>query len=518
MFPRLSQRLSKAILSLALLVLSGMPAMAQGEVICEEEANPFLFVLFDTSGSMNWTPSCSSAEIGAGLCSHLCTGLECRAPLQGDDPDSRFFHMKAALYEALAAPEAENVLFGFATFNQDALYARAKHWVYEATTNGVPMPGGTYFPAAGSRDVMGKAWTCDEGSGDSEVGCLGTNPADLNDPWEVARMRTLAKGGDVPSSVTFFVRTMGTTYRIRYTPVAGGILGQPMSFQVRKDRCVNVNCTAVDSAVTVVVDFEPVSEYLTWENDVNRTEPLGYFEVGDVSANSSVTSACSGWEPNTDSTVDRYTTYNLRWPTVTGDPRGSYFDQGDVIPLDWLADHRGDIQKRLAPNASLDPLAVPDFRISPYFRDTRSGSETFLRLKNEWTRPLLATGSTPQAAAIRSFRTWYAGCASGTCSSGAGWRGVAAAQDPSFFCRRKNLVVITDGEETCGPTDPCSVVSSLYSSYGVRTFVVAVSANPTTSRADCMASNGGTSAPYEVHLRSELVQALKDIFVAAGQP
>lgn len=520
MFPRPSRRFSKAVLSLAgaaLLMVPGAPAAAQVE--CLEEASPYLFILFDTSGSMNRTPPCSQAEINAGFCSSLCTGAECRAPLQGDDPDSRLFQMKAALHEALASPEAENVHFGFATFNHDALYAPAKHWLYEATTPGVSLPGNLgAFPAVGSRDVMGKTWTCDEGSGDSEVGCLGSNPADLTDPWEVARVRMLSKGGESPSTmVTFFLRSGATVLRIRYTPVAGGILGQPMTFQVRKDRCLNVNCTSVDSTQIVSVDYAPVSEYLVWENGVSRTEPVGYFgpNAADLTFNS--VSACNGWEPNTDSTADRFSNYSLLWPTATGDPRGIHFDQGDVIPLDWLADHREDIQEHLAPNLILNPLAAPDFRLSPYLQDRRVGSETFLRLKNEAARPLLAIGSTPQGGAIRSFRTWYAGCPSGICSPGLGWRGVAAAQDPDFFCRRQNLVVITDAEESCN-VDPCATVSSLYSYYGLRTYVVAVGETQVSSKANCMADNGGTSMPYRVHLRSELVQALKDIFVAAGQP
>lgn len=100
--------------------------------------------------------------------------------------------------------------------------------------------------------------------------------------------------------------------------------------------------------------------------------------------------------------------YSLRWPSVT-DPRGAYFTQGDVLPLDWLADHREDIQKRLAPNLVLDPLAVPDFRVAPYLRDTRLGAETFLRLRDELARPLFATGSTPHGGSLRNFRQWYAG-------------------------------------------------------------------------------------------------------------
>ena len=522
MFQRSSQRFSKlmpCVLSGAVLSFgSALPATAQTE--CDPEAAPYLFILFDTSGSLNRAPSCSQAEIDAELCSHLCAGYDCFAPLQADGPDSKLFQMKSALHEALSSPEAENLLFGFASFNQDALYARSKHWLYEAAGNGVTIPGwGGFLPAAGSRDVLGRVWTCDEGSGDDEVGCLPANPADLSDAWELARVRTLAKGGETfTSTVTFYVRHAGATYRIRYIPTGAWTPGVAVSFQVRRERCLNASCSAVDPAMTVTVGYTPVSEYLVWENGASRTEPVGYFgQTG--AADSSAGNTCSGWDPNTDTTSDRYNNYSLRWPTFTGDPRGTYFTQGDVLPLDWLADHREDIQKRLAPNLVLDPLAVPDFRTSPYLRDTRFGAETFLRLKDDWARPLVATGSTPQGNSLRNFRAWYAGCAAGTCPPTYGWYGVAAAQDPEFSCRRHNLVLITDGEDTCNSASyACSAAASLYAQHGLRTYVVAFSANPVTSTVDCIADNGGTTAPFEVHLRSELVQALKDIFVAAGQP
>ena len=57
---------------------------------------PYLFILFDLSGSMN------SNLRGRGT------------PLHGDDSDSRLFQAKEGLYEVLEASEGVN--FGFATF------------------------------------------------------------------------------------------------------------------------------------------------------------------------------------------------------------------------------------------------------------------------------------------------------------------------------------------------------------------------------------------------------------------
>jgi len=502
---------------MAVLVLAGVPAVAQ-EVDCGPDPfPPYVFILFDTSGSMSWAPPCSQAELDAGLCSRLCAGPECFAPLQADGPDSKFFQIKSGLYEALSSPEADDVSFGFASLNQDTLYAKAKHWMYEAAGNGAVISGFGPFPPAGSREVFGVTWTCDQGSGDDEVGCLPTNPADLTDAWELGRVRELAKGGaGFNQPALIYVRQMTTIYRVQYTPVVGGMLGSAVSQRVRVERCLTPTCTSRTLIGELTVPYTPVSEFLVWQNGASRTEPVGYFEqspASDVTAGNT----CSGWDPNTDTTSDRFNGYSLRWPTVTTDPRGPLFHVGDVIPLDWQTGHRQDVLNRLAPNMVVDPLAGPDFRVSPYLRDQLSGGETFLRLRNELSRPLLATGSTPLGNSLRSFRTWYAGCAVGTCPQNAGWRGQAVFQDPLFACRRQNLIVITDGEETCN-LDPCTVAPSLYGAYGMRVWVVAYGADPATSQMYCLADQGGTVEPFFPRNPTELVQALGEIFVAASQP
>lgn len=518
MFLRSHQRFSKAVLyvlGMVMLTLGGAPAVAQ-EVDCGPDPfPPYVFILLDTSGSMNWAPPCSQAEIDDGLCSRLCAGPECFVPGQADSPDSKFFQIKSALYEALSSLEAEGVSFGFASFNQDTLYARSKHWLYEAAGDGAIIPGFGPFPPAGSREVLGATWTCDQGTGDEEVGCTPAVPADLTDAWELGRVRELAKGGlTFTSTISFYVRHQAVTYRVQYTPL-GGTPGAAVSLRVRVERCLNASCSSRTLIGDPTLPYTPVSEFLVWQNGVSRTEPVGYFDqaaTADVSAGNS----CSGWDPNTDTTSDRFNGYSLRWPTVT-DLRGNLFSFGDVIPLDWQTDHQQDIQRRLAPNVVTDPLAVPDFRSSPYLRDLRSGAETFLRLKNELVRPLLATGSTPLGNSLRSFRTWYAGCAAGTCPMGAGWYAQAMAQDPDFLCRRQNLILITDGEETCA-LDPCPTAAALYAQHGMRTWVVAYGSDPLSSQMYCMADQGGTIEPFFPRNPSELFQALQEIFVAASQP
>lgn len=476
---------------------AGSPALAQA---CNPATTPpYLFLLVDTSGSMNWSPLCTAGEVTAGDCSYLCTTGSCSVPLQADDPASKFFQLKSALYDSLNASEANGIQFGFATFNQDSLRVPSKHWLYQAGSGGPTIPGWGAFPPSGSQDVLGRVWTCDDGS---TVGCLSTNPADLSDAWELNRVRVLAKGGQAfNQAVTFYVRNAGIVYRVRYTPVAGGTLGSSLSLKVRLDRCLNAACTSVTALGEPTVAFTPVSEYLVWQNGASRSQPIEYFglsNAGDTSAGNT----CAGWDPNTDSASDAYSGYSLRWATVT-DGRGSEFDAGDVLPFDWLTDHRQDILDRLAPNQIASPLDPPDFRLSPYLNDALLTGETFLRLKDEDARPLFANGSTPIGASLQSFRTWWSS-----------WQATASANDPDWACRRHAVVVITDGDETCNG-DPCTVADDLLTIDGVETYVVALDVAPGPgSLLSCTAANGGTTSPFLVNTHAELVQALKDVFTA----
>jgi hypothetical protein len=472
---------------------------------------PYVFILFDTSGSMNWAPPCSQAELSAGLCAARCDSYDCWVPLQGDDPSSKLYQTKQALYEVLS--NTTGIQFGFATFNQDALYARAKHWLYQAGGPGINIPGWGPFPSTGAREVFGSLWNCDTGSGDNDIGCYSTTPADLVDAWELGRTQELPKlGKSFTEVVQFYVRQSGIVYRVRYTPVFGATPGGPVTVTEAVWRCLNSACSSTTSLGQINISFTPVAEMLTWDNGaLNRTNPeLGYFSQP-VGTDTDATNTCAGWEPNTDSSADLYTTptgsYNLHWPT-TADSRGAEFSFGDVIPQDWLTPHTDDILRRLSPSYP----AAPDFRVSPYFQNQPFGPETFLRLKDVGKRPLIAYGSTPQGNALVAFRTWWSGCSTNFCIGG-GWNGIAQTQDPDWLCRRHYLVVLTDGEETCNG-DPCAQTSALLS-YGIKTYVVGfgVIAAP-GSKLLCMAGNGGTDSPILPHTRQELIDSLTVIFDA----
>jgi hypothetical protein len=499
---------------LATLVTAGAARGDDRELLRDSVGQPYVFILLDTSGSMHWAPPCSQAQFDAGECSYLCPTGDCYTPLQSDDPSSKFYQAKAALYEVLK--DVNDIHFGFATYNQDGLDVRAKHWLYRAADDGPVIPGWGPFPARGADDVFGFLWSCDNGGGgDNGVGCSGGQPANLANAWDLNRMRRLPKlGQSLSQTVTFYVAASSTTYRVQYQPKSGSY-GAAVTAHVVIEKCKNASCSSRDPVAEKDVPFTLNGEFLSWDNQVDRTNPaLGYFHQG-LASDLEVSNTCSGWDPNSDDTsADPHSGYSARWPTDKSDSRGSFFYQGDVVPLDWKTDHRLDILKRLAPNTALSPSAAPDFRSSPYFADLPAkASDDYLHLKNEAARPLLASGSTPLGNSIRDFRTWWTGCPQGTCPKTTGWSTIAKVQDPDWSCRRKFLLVITDGDDTCGGADACSATASLFAQESVKTYVVAFGvANDPKNKLTCMAANGGSGKPIYPQNKDELVKALSDLF------
>lgn len=287
-----------------------------------------------------------------------------------------------------------------------------------------------------------------------------------------------------------------------YTPILG-VLGNTVTMNVNVNKCTNSACTTTLSIGQKSFSFVPVAEKIGWDAGVLRTSPrLGYFSSSNDSQGGN---DCTGWEPNSDSAVDPVSGYSLLWPTVS-DPRGTAFDLGDMIPMDWMTPHLTDLLARLAPNLTTNSAAAPDFSISPYLQNQPFAGQSYLRLKNQNVRPLIAYGSTPIGASIQAFRQWWLT-----------WQSVAQVQDPGWACRRTSLIVLTDGDESC-TGDPCAQARTLRNTYGIPTYVVGfgMAGGLSTPGNDlqCMAANGGTSAPYTPHLRQELVDTLNGIFAA----
>ena len=508
--------LAAALLAPALVVMVPAAQADDRDLLRESSADPYLFIILDTSGSMHWSPPCSQAQFDAGECTFLCPEGDCYTPLNGDDSASKFFQAKEALYEVLRG--VDGVSLGFATYNQDHLKLQGKHWLYRLQAgSGIQLPnGGPVFPANGATQVFGRPFSCT--SGGESVGHDGNNPAFFTDAWALARVGRCAQlnqAGDTSSSGTQLIYVRNTadspdrTYRFQYRVIAGETLGSSHYHALlRMHRCNRDDDGCADR--TFIQDktqeLDLISDFNSWDLDAKRSNPqLGYFSQGSA-ADSPADNTCAGWDPNTDSTsadTDTTSLYNLRWTTVVH-PVAGYrptMNRGDIIPFDWSDDHRDEILDRLAPNRTLGE-AIPDFRTARYFRDTPvSGA---LRLRNEAARPLVAFGSTPLGNSLANFKTWYTS-----------FKTLGGANDPDWACRKKYVLVLTDGDDTCGTNNPCTVAGQLFSQENVKTYVVGFGLNDTNlnpnNKLACMASNGGTGEPFLPQNKEELVANLRSI-------
>lgn len=498
--------MKRATTAALLSVLAALPAPAQqvppGCETVSPLPDPYVFILLDTSGSMNHAVECTQAEYDAGHCSYVCLDSspsdECFAPLRSDEPGGKWIQVRQALHEVLS--ERDDVLYGFATYpNQDALAVKTRHWLYEATAIDPPGPGP--YPPLGTREVFGPTWPCASGT---NIGCTATTPADIPDPWEMNRVRQLPKGGSALNQVTtVYLRTVSNSLlRVQYAPLAGSTLGGPIQTTVTRHLCTNSTCTSSLFQGSLTVTWQPVSEYIGWDNytgSSSLSEPYSFFPQS-VALDAASANSCTGWEPNTDSAADAFTSgglsYNLKRPTDASDPRGAFFTVGDMIPFDWNDPHKEDILARIAPNLAADPLAAPDFRTSALFQAQPLPGQPIRRLQDEAVRPLLPHGSSPLGNAVKNFRTWYNG-----------WAAVAAAQDPDWACRRKHLLVIADDGGSCTGANPCYEAAMLRNQQFVKTSALFLGA----PFLNCLA-NDGDGMSWASDTRQEIEDALRDFF------
>ncbi|MDA8019362.1 MAG: hypothetical protein MPN21_18120 [Thermoanaerobaculia bacterium] len=135
--------------------------------------------------------------------------------------------IKQVVADAVAS---HDFLYGFASFNQDRLYARSKHWLYRVSSYdpwGDPNPlprllSGRPYPEPMAEEVFGWGYRCDEGSGFAEVGCYsGSRIAHIDDPTELARVQRLPKlGSRTHISTTTYVQDFdGQQYKLVYRAV-----------------------------------------------------------------------------------------------------------------------------------------------------------------------------------------------------------------------------------------------------------------------------------------------------------
>ena len=121
-----------AAAALALLVFGLEPAYTDDiDLLRFTTAKPYVYFIIDNSASMNLALDGSWVHAN------------------GDDPRSKLYQVKSAVYEVFK--DVNDIQFGFASFNQDYARVTAKHWVYYYMTdasNKLPNDWPIDYPAA----------------------------------------------------------------------------------------------------------------------------------------------------------------------------------------------------------------------------------------------------------------------------------------------------------------------------------------------------------------------------------
>ena len=151
-----------ALVPIALLALSLLTGPAAGDdrdFFKAADSSPYVFMLLDTSGSMTW-----AFDNG-------------RVPARGDDPSSKLYQAKSAVYEVVQGAGSE-VRFGFAHFRSANPAYRNKRWLYRradtVTDSDLPWFDSLPFPAAGLALDFGEEFFTD-GDGDGRLNDLATD-------------------------------------------------------------------------------------------------------------------------------------------------------------------------------------------------------------------------------------------------------------------------------------------------------------------------------------------------------
>lgn len=555
------------LLMLALLV-TGTGLADDRDLVKETGEEPYLFVIFDVSGSMNWTPP------------DLANGLpqDRWAPGYGDDPNSKFYQAKSALFQVMQDPELGDIHWGFATYNQDNVRAYRKHYLYSpvqeppwAADLPYPMPGMPKHFGDTCMDDTDSGSGCDLDSSHGEIYWDTVEAAytleDCSDPQliqtnleEIGETLSFPALGPYGNDKTVeWVGANGRTFQVIYHDLDAGAYGDDtitveMSVKER-DGCgswgIAWNNVQVEFEKTYLTDnngrdLPGGNEMLIWQIDDRQDgsgAPSGFWNPDDNLA----TNTCRGWEPNNDSSSDDAAGVNIKYPTVA-DPASRHawaLDRGDVIPWDWRDEavwgagnsNRAKILERLAPSYDFLDADTADFRVAPYFEDLpdsfhATNFQGRLALKPQYvnTPPLLPNGSTPIGNSMYNFMQWFDQ-----------WKPVASGPggDEQFGCRTVNLLILSDGDETCyggsttGTTDsggdynPCWIADRLLNqnNRSIRTFIIGFGVPGADANfLNCIAQRGGTDAidldndgvtdvtgPILPGNEQELVDALKTI-------
>ncbi len=309
------------------------------DLVKESGEVPYLFVIFDVSGSMNWTPP----DLDNGLPEDRW------APGSGDDPNSKFYQAKSALFQVMQDPDLQGINWGFATYNQDQVRAYRKHYLYSpvedppwATDLPYPLPGTPKHFGDTCMDDSDGGSGCDLDADMAEVAwnagrsawAMGTcgAPQDLANLESTGELISFPVLGPYGTAETIeWVRSQGREFEVTWHDVDSGAYGDDnivVEVSVReRDGCgsYGMSWNNVDLEFTKTYptdnngrDLPGGSETLIWQGDGftdGAGNPAGFYDPDDTRA----TNTCRGWEPNSDAGNDVAAGVNAKYPT-TSDP------------------------------------------------------------------------------------------------------------------------------------------------------------------------------------------------------
>jgi Tfp pilus tip-associated adhesin PilY1 len=481
-----------------LLLSASRPAWTDDtDLLRFETGNPYLFIILDTSGSMN-------LPLAKGVTS---------LPGDGDAPGSRIYEAKKALYNVFK--DVEDVHFGLATYNQDQVRVASKHWLYVPSAIGSmaswPING---WPA--TTDVM----TFGAHLGSNTAGTCASPLALSSRRDDINRFSKLDR--NLSTATKIWIAGNGNSrYEVTFTKVSGGGPGSASITVQLSAQEYNNSCATVGSARTLDVTMVPGTpfEFLMYDGAVSSEDSVGTWNYQDVTATATLGSdrpfTGKGWEGNYDSPfvpLDGTTPFeaeitdddqwcqndsasvkkclSLKFPTTrhpqfaTGTPYYPEVDTGDVLTLDWRTSdsNKNEMLRRLAPNLRSDGLATPNFGTASYFEDEARfpnggvGTNSAHNLRKEGEIPLIAYGNSPLGRAINDYRCWWNGTKDNKCKGSRaytqGFEALALQRDPEWGCRRPYLLLISDGEDNSTAESPNADVANLNSQSDIKTWAV----------------------------------------------
>jgi hypothetical protein len=373
--------------------------------------------------------ACKSGAPQVNLCRQpLCPDGDCVAPAGGDDPTSKFFQAKQAMFEVIE--DIKDVDFGFGSYEQDNVHVKFKHWRYRAKTSWLTSPllpsalfnfpdgstGTIPFPAPGRIDHFGTGPAYDsngyENEGDNRfdcstagtgadddnyIGCTSSYPADLRDMWEMERLSLIPKlGKNANQETSLYVRAWtGTAYKIyRIDWEEAGtqydFSESPLLVRIDIIECNNITndpqCSNSSYSTTRVsngyIEYDLVNQNVPWHYRIERYPMTGhgFFDFREAL---SAAQTCEGLEENDDWNFS-IAPYNTVPHLPPDNPAGSNYDDAwesvnYAFKRPWFRDPRGGFNTSGAPmTPRTDIYDSGDFIPWDWTQDNRNSLRYYL--------------------------------------------------------------------------------------------------------------------------------------------